>query len=438
MPLHLPRRPTARSTPRLLPATVLCALLGASAAPTTQAANAAAPAASAASAPAEGARAELAPAFNAVQDLLRAQKFAEARAWLADLKAAPNPSAYETYQITRMELSVAVGLNEGAAAERLYGLVVASGRLMAEELLPLRYNVMVAAYRSNDYARAAGLAATLRGNAGMTPTMNEQAQQIQVQSLYLSKDYAAAAVELEAEFAAVRTAGKVVDEQRLRMLASAYNLIKARDRYLKVVEQLAVAYPKRDYWLDLINAVGSDAKFADRWWLDLLRLKQVVAGLEDAEDYLSAAEAAQAANLFVEARKLLDAGYAAGLLGKGPQALAQSQTREQIAKSVADDDVVINNPAAAAKISREPVALVHWGMSYLAAGQTDTGLALLEEALAQPALKRPDDVRLRLGAAYAVAGQADKARALLARVRGEDGAADLARLWLLHLQRPTR
>jgi hypothetical protein len=380
-------------------------------------------------------RAELAPAFNAVQDLLRVQKFAEARARLAELQAAPHPSPYESFQLTRLALSVAVGLDEGAEAERLYGLVAASGRISAADLVPLRYNVMVAAYRANDYARAATLAAGLRGAPGMTDKMNEQAQQIHVQSLYLAKDYAAAAVALEAEFAAARAAGKAVDEQRLRMLASAYSQTKARDRYLKVVEQLARSYPKRDYWLDLINAAGSDAKFADRWWLDLLRLKQTVAGLQDAEDYFSAAETAQGANLFVEARKLLDAGYAAGLLGKGPQALAQSKTREQVAKSVADDDAVINNPAAAAKLSREPVALVHWGMSYIAAGKAEVGLPLLEEALTKPALKRPEEIRLRLGVAYAQAGQVDKARKLLAAVSADDGGSEIARLWLLHLDR---
>ena len=69
-----------------------------------------------------------------------------------------------------------------------------------------------------------------------------------------------------------------------------------------------------------------------------------------------------------------------------------------------------------------------------AAGQTERGLAMMEESLAKGSLKRPDDLRLRLGAAYAQAGQTDQALRTLQAVRGSDGSADLARLWLLHLK----
>jgi thioredoxin-like negative regulator of GroEL len=60
---------------------------------------------------------------------------------------------------------------------------------------------------------------------------------------------------------------------------------------------------------------------------------------------------------------------------------------------------------------------------------------MLEEALTKPALKRPEEIRLRLAVAYAQAGQVDKARKLLAAVKADDGGSEIARLWLLHLDR---
>jgi hypothetical protein len=270
----------------------------------------------------------------------------------------------------------------------------------------------------------------------MSAPMREQAQQIQVQSLYLGKDYPAAAREIEAEVAATRAAGQLPSEQRLRMLASCYSQTHATASYFTVVEQLVLAYPKRDYWIDLIARVQNQDKFADRHWLELQRFKHHVVGLKDANDTVESAEAALQANLPIEARRMLDAGDAAGLLGSAAQAAAHAKLRRDVASRVAEDDAVLGNPAALARISREPVALVHWGQSLIAAGKADAGLPLLEEALTKPTLKRVDEVRLRLGAAYAAAGRKEQAVATLQGVKGDDGGADIARLWLLQLQLP--
>jgi hypothetical protein len=437
---YTPARPRTllRQTPILL-AWALVAMTGtallmqtAGAADAPKAAPAAASAA--ASAPAEGVRQDLFEPFTAAQDLVRGRKFAEARAKLAEIEATPGLSPYEAYQLDRLRLTTAVGLNDGAAAQTIYDRVLASGRLTEAELAPLLYNVMVAAYRADDHARAAAAAVKVRAHPAMDAEMRAQAQQIQIQSLYLGKDYPAAARELEADVASQRAAGKSPTEPALRMLASSYNQIKARDSYFGVIEQLVVAYPKKDYWLELIARVQSQPGFDDRLWLDLQRFKHAALGMGDANDYFESAEAAQQANLPIEARKLLDAGYGAGLLGQGALAGEHNKLRALVARQAVEDDAIINNAAAAARVSREPVALVHWGMSFVAAGKVDQGLALLEEALTKPTLKRIDDVRLRLGAAYALTGRKDQAVKTLQAVKGADGTSNIAHLWLLQLQ----
>ena len=50
-------------------------------------------------------------------------------------------------------------------------------------------------------------------------------------------------------------------------------------------------------------------------------------------------------------------------------------------------------------------------------------------------LKYPDEARLHLGIAYANAGKKPEALAALKAVQGKDGSADLARYWILQLNR---
>ncbi len=67
------------------------------------------------------------------------------------------------------------------------------------------------------------------------------------------------------------------------------------------------------------------------------------------------------------------------------------------------------------------------------------GINVATEARAEVAAKaetvRPEDAALHLGLAYLMAGQKVRARQVLQSVQGSDGAADLARLWIVASQR---
>jgi len=65
------------------------------------------------------------------------------------------------------------------------------------------------------------------------------------------------------------------------------------------------------------------------------------------------------------------------------------------------------------------------------------GLPLMEQGIAKGGLREPEDAKLHLGIAYLAAGQKPKAIQTFKEVGGTDGTADLARLWLIHAQRPT-
>ena len=76
--------------------------------------------------------------------------------------------------------------------------------------------------------------------------------------------------------------------------------------------------------------------------------------------------------------------------------------------------------------------LVKLGMNYVYEGKADKGLPLIEQGIKKGNLKRPEDAKLTLGEAQILAGHRNRAVQTLKGVTGNDGTADLARLWVLN------
>jgi tetratricopeptide (TPR) repeat protein len=86
--------------------------------------------------------------------------------------------------------------------------------------------------------------------------------------------------------------------------------------------------------------------------------------------------------------------------------------------------------AAAESEAKDGNALVRIGLGYTGLGQYDKGIALIQKGIAKGDLKHPEDARLALGIAYFRAGNKAKAAEAFRGVKGTEGTADLARLWL--------
>jgi hypothetical protein len=72
------------------------------------------------------------------------------------------------------------------------------------------------------------------------------------------------------------------------------------------------------------------------------------------------------------------------------------------------------------------------GYAYVSLGEVDKGIALIEKGIAKGGLKRPEDAKLRLGMAQLQSAKFKaKATQTLRSVTGNDGAADIARLWIV-------
>ena len=76
--------------------------------------------------------------------------------------------------------------------------------------------------------------------------------------------------------------------------------------------------------------------------------------------------------------------------------------------------------------------LVRIGMNYVFEGKADKGISLMEQGIKKGNLRRPDDAKLRLGEAQIYAGKKSAGVQTLRDVKGTDGTADMARLWILN------
>ena len=231
--------------------------------------------------------------------------------------------------------------------------------------------------------------------------------------------------------AAAEQAGQRPPEAELLRLADAQQRGNLPG-YNATLEKLLANYPKKEYWAAVLARLPRKPGFADRYALDVLRLKLVSGTAMKTEDFMEMAQLALQAGLPAEAKKIVERGYASGALGSGPEAARHKRLRDLTDKQLAESSAGIGARAAEAASAKDGNALVQAGLVYVSMGQADKGIALIEQGIAKGGLKRPEDARLRLGQAQQQSAQARaKAPQTLRSVQGSDGSADIARLWML-------
>ncbi len=197
-------------------------------------------------------------------------------------------------------------------------------------------------------------------------------------------------------------------------------------------------YPKKDYWGNLLGGVQSKPGFSRSLELDVNRLKLAVGQIKSADQFMEMAQLSLQAGVPAEAQKIIEQGYKAGLLGTGAAATVdrQKRLRDFAAKSVTDDSQKIPATEAEAIKAKDANAMANVGYAYVTMGQFDKGIGLIQQAIDAGNLKHPDEVKLHLGMAYHQAAKKSDAIKTLKTVQGTDGAADLARYWIMQINHP--
>ena len=376
-----------------------------------------------------GLRPEVGKPLQAAQDLVKAGKYREALAKVRELDAVGGKSTAETNTIERMRLAAASGAGDADTAARSFEAI--SSSVAGPDKLRMIESIAGTYYRSKEYAKAMQWYQRYfreGGTSGANRTLLIQTQ-------YLSGDLAGASKELMAEILAAEKNGTAPAEDRINLLMNA--AVKQKDIAGETfaLERLVSYYPKKEYWVTLLNRLQRKPNFSDRLVLDTYRLSLATGSMSTATDYMELAQLTVQAGFPAEGKKVVDKGFAAGVLGVGAEGERHKRLAGLVNKKIDEAKATQASDEAQALTAKDGNDLVNVGMDLVFNGQAVKGLQLMQQGINKGGLKRPEDAKLHLGIAQIVAGDNAKAQATFKTVAGNDGTADLARLWALYARR---
>lgn len=379
----------------------------------------------------QGLRPEVGKPLQQAGELLKAGKAREALAKVRDADAVPNKTPAEQLTIERMRGAASQRAGDTAGAIRAFESVMGSGKLSAAEQGQVAESLAFAYSQTKNWPKTSEWIS----KAQQLGSNSAQLKQLHAYVQSQSGDYAAIARDAAAAIAAAEQAGRRPAEDDLLRLADAHQRTNNNAGYAAALEKLVLHYPKKDYWSAYLARVQRKPNFADRLAFDVMRLKLANGLITKPDEYMEMAQLAVQAGVPAEGRKIVDKGFAAGALGTGPEAERHKRLRDLVLKTERETAAGLEQNTSEALAMKDGNELLKVANAYVSMGQVDKGIELIEKAIAKGGLKRPEDAKLRLGLAQLQSPKL-KAKALqtLRGVGGNDGTADIARLWSVAAQ----
>jgi len=375
---------------------------------------------------AESVRAEIGKPLQAAQALMKQGKHKEALAKLREADKVAGKTSNEAYLIERVRAAAASSAGDYGTAADAFEALIASGKLSASERAQFSEGLIGIYMRGGELGKA--------NEAILRQLKNGDDAKLRgylMQNYYKQGNIAA----LETELRNAEKSGRM-SEDMLGMLANIQ--LKKNDKagYVNTIEKMAANYPKAQYWNDLLNRVQGKPGFSGRLAVDVYRLKLANGLLKKPSEYMEMAQLVLQARAPAEALKVIDKGYKAGALGTGPDAARHQRLKDLAEKSLAERNKEAAATEAEFVAAKDNDGLVALGYSLVQAGQTDKGLKMMESAIKAGGLRYAEEAKLRLGEAYAAAGKKQQAISTLRTVGGKEGTADLARYWIMAINKP--
>jgi len=379
---------------------------------------------------AQGLRPEVGRPLQQASDLLKAGKAREALAKAREADAVGGKTAAEQLLIDRMKGAAAQRAGDNATAIAAFESAFASGRLGGAEQAQIAESIAFAYSQQKNNAKASDWVAKARAAGSNSASLNQLAAYLQSQS----GDYSQIFKDAQAQVAGAEKDGRRPQEDDLLRLADAAKRLNNNAVYSSTLEKLVLWYPKKDYWAAHLASIQRKPGFSDRLALDVQRLKLANGLITKTDEYMELAQLALQAGFPVEAKSVVDKGYASGALGTGEQAARHQRLKDLVLKSEAESAAALPGNAVEAKTLKTGDELVKVGTVYTSMGQYDKAIELIEAGIAKGGLRRPEDARLRLALAQSMSPK-HKARGLqsLRSIGGSDGSAEVARLYAVAL-----
>lgn len=370
-------------------------------------------------------RPEVGKPLQEAANLLKANRAKEALAKVREAEAVANKSPAEQLTIDRMRAAAASRAGETQVAIRSFEATLASGRLSQAEQAQAAEQLAYLYSQTKDWNKTREWATKAKQLGGNSADLDKLLTFVNAQS----GDFAQIAKDAQAAIEAAEKAGRPPEEADLLRLADALRRSGNAAGQSAVLEKLITHYPKKDYWAIVLGRVQSRPGFSPRLSLDVMRLKRETKTLETAEEYVEMTQLALQDGQAAEAKAIIEEGFARGLLGKGAEAERQKRLQALATQRATSAAADLAEAEKTAVDDKSGDGLVRIGLALSALGQHDRAASLIQQGIKKGQLRNPQQAQLHLGIALARAGQKDRAVQAWRQVGGNDGAAELARLW---------
>ena len=180
-------------------------------------------------------------AVQMAQDLMKAMKFSESLAKLAELDSFAEKTASDVYLIERTRVAVASSAGDQTLLNRALEAVIATGQAPANEQTEFAELLARNYFNQRNFAKAITWATRYFSEGGTDAGIRRAL----VLSYYLNNDYARATQEVSADIQAEERAGTRPSEEQLRVLVSSAQKLDDKPAYAIALEKYATYYPKK-------------------------------------------------------------------------------------------------------------------------------------------------------------------------------------------------
>jgi len=374
-------------------------------------------------------RKEVGTPLTEASRFVKAGKYKEALAKLREAEAVGGRTAGENNAIEGVRFSAAMGANEPDTMARSFDALKGAGKLSQAQQLQYMEAIAGTYLRNRDNGKALNWAQRYFREGGSSATM----KQVQQNAQFLSGDMTSTIKDTLDEIAADERAGRAPSKDKLNLLLFAAQKKGDANAESVATEKLLNYYPDPKLWAQILGGLPQKKSFdSNRFQLDIYRLRLATGNMSrGAEDYMEMAQLAAQAGYPEEGKQVVEKGFAAGVLGQGSEGARHKRLADLMVKKIAEAKAATAANEKAAEGAKDGNALVALGLANAFGGQAKKGIEQIEQGIAKGNLKRPEDAKLYLGLAHLQAGETSKAQSVWRSVKGTDGAADLARLWVI-------
>jgi tetratricopeptide (TPR) repeat protein len=363
-------------------------------------------------------------ALKAIADLqktVNANDFANVPAKVSAAQAVAKTKE-DRYAIAQLQLKAAVTAKDDTASAAAIEAIAATQYLDSAKVGALYTSLGVNFYNDKKF----DLAANAFQKASALNPQGAEPLKLLAEARNAQGQKAEGAALLQRALQMSTAAGQKPDEDLFKRAVSMAYDAKSPNA-IELGREWVAAYPSADSWRNSIAILRNMTRPQVEGTLDLLRLMNAAGALNNANDFdLYVASAADQGN-YVEAQAILNQGLASKAIDP-----SEARFKELIAVLKTKPMASAADLEGAAKATLAGSTMIKIGDRYYAMGKYAEAVDLYRKALAKPGTDA-NVANLHLGMGLARSGDKAGANAALKNVSGE--YAEIAKFWLLYVQR---